>query len=64
MAKICKAWHKFLVCAPIKGLKLPSLLACKTGFYRPQHKAKGEPVVELSCESLEMQKRDVSIDII
>ena len=40
MAKICWTWHKFIVCAPITGLKLSSL-ACKTGFYKPKHKRKG-----------------------
>ena len=42
MAKTCSALHKFLVCAPITGLKLSSL-ASKTEFYRPKHKPKGEP---------------------
>ena len=48
------AWHKYLVCAPITGLKL-SFLVCKTGFYRPKHKAKGD-LMELSFKGLEMQK--------
>ena len=47
-------WHKYLVCAPITGLKL-SFLVCKTGFYRPKHKAKGD-LMELSFKGLEMQK--------
>ena len=42
MDKIYYAWHIFLACAPITGLKLSSL-TCTTGFYSPRHKAKGGP---------------------
>ena len=62
MAKICWTWHKFIVCAPITGLKLSSL-ACKTGFYKPKHKRKGD-FMELNFEGLELQKRNVVTEII
>ena len=45
------------------GLKVSSL-ACKCVFYRPEHNAKGEYPMELNFESLEMQKLNISIDIV
>ena len=40
-----------------------SSLACKTGFFRPKHKAKGGHH-GTNFEGLEMQRWNVSIDIV
>ena len=40
-----------------------SSLACKTGFYRSKHKAKGY-LMKLNFEGLEMEKWNVPTDIV
>ena len=55
MTKTCYTLHKFLLCAPITGLKLSSL-ASKTVDFTDQTIIQRGDLMELNFEGLEMQK--------